>query len=64
MKYIRETIRRAEYRFDTTAARFARRHPRIALFCTFIGVPFLILGAVCVLASAVVCPIAWVNGWM
>mgnify|MGYP000137483207 CR=1 FL=1 len=35
MKYIREMIRRAEYRFDTTAARFARRHPCIALFLHF-----------------------------
>lgn len=64
MTYIRETIRRAGYRFDTTAARFTRRHPYIALLCTFIGVPVFILGAVCILASAVVCPIAWVSGWM
>lgn len=64
MKYIREAIQRTEYKFDTTAAHFTRRHPCISLLCTFIGVPVFVLGAVYALASAVVYPIAWVCGWM
>lgn len=64
MTQIRKLIQRAENRFDTTAARFARRHPCISLLCTFIGIPVFILGAVYALASAVVCPIAWACGWM
>lgn len=64
MTHIRESMQRAENRFDATAAHFARRHPCISLLCTFIGIPAFILGAVYALASVVVCPVAWVCGWM
>lgn len=64
MTHIRESIQRTECEFDTAAAHFTRRHPCLSLLCTFIGVPIFIIGAVYILASVVIYPIAWACGWM
>ena len=59
-----DSIRNFENKFDRYAERFALRHPYLAVFVMFIGVPLFILIAVVVSTMLIAVPMAWVFGWL
>lgn len=64
MAAIWDSIRNFENKFDRYAERFALRHPYLAVFVMFIGVPLFILIAVVVSTMLIAMPMAWVFGWL
>lgn len=51
-------------KLDKAAEKFMCRHPRIAFFTLFIGMPILILIAVFVGTTLIMFPISWIMGWL
>lgn len=64
MKQISKKIKILGSKFDIRAERFAFRHPYLAFFVMFYGVPAFVFAAVCACTSAIVLPAAWVAGML
>lgn len=64
MKHMVQTIHRFERRFDARAEWLAWHHPYLAFFSVFIGMPMIVLAAVCVCTAAVMLPVSWLAGWL
>lgn len=64
MTHIVQTIHRFERVFDAKAEWLAWHHPYLAFFSVFIGMPVVVLAAVCACATAVMLPISWLAGWL
>ncbi len=64
MTALLKSIHKFEDKFDRRAERFAFRHPYLAFFAMFIGMPIFILAAVAVCTTVVTLPLALVFGWL
>lgn len=51
-------------RLDRRMEYFAAHHPCIAFFAMFVGVPAVILAAVCAGTAVLFFPLAWVMNWL
>ncbi|MDO5411102.1 MAG: hypothetical protein Q4F21_11745 [Lachnospiraceae bacterium] len=63
-KGILRSFRNLEKRFDEKAERFAFRHPYLAFFAMFYGMPFFVLAAVCICSAVITLPAAWLLNWL
>ena len=64
MTYMMQSIHNVGHRVDAAVSHFTRMHPYLSFVCRFVGMPLLILLAVCVLTSVIVLPVAWLCGWI
>lgn len=64
MTALLKSIRKFEDKFDRRAERFAYRHPYLAFFAMFIGMPIFILAAVAFCTTVITLPLALIFGWL
>ncbi len=59
-----KSVSRLENRVDTSFEKFVFHHRFWGFFMIFIGMPVVILAAVCVCTSIIALPMALLFGWM
>ena len=64
MTALLKSIHKFEDKFDRRAERFAFRHPYLAFFAMFIGMPIFILAAVAACTTVVTLPLALIFDWL
>lgn len=64
MSAIFKAIHEFDKRIEVRAEHFAFKHPYLAFFAMFIGMPLFILIAVAVSTTLIAIPIAWIFGWL
>lgn len=64
MRRIVQSIHKLERIFDTKAEWLAFHHPYLAFFTVFVGMPIVVLAAVCVCTTIVILPVSWFAGWI
>lgn len=57
-------VSRLENRMDDSIEKFVFHHQFLGFCMVFIGIPFVILAAVCVCTAVIVLPMAFLFGWI
>ena len=52
-----------KYNIEPFLGQFTNRHPFLSFWAVLVGIPTVVLGAVGVLATMIILPIAWLMGW-
>ena len=61
---ITRSIRKFEQEFDLRAERFICKHPLFGFLFVFVGMPIFVLICVCISATIIALPIAWLLGFL